>query len=123
MGRSASDLVAQPLARLKEATRIVLLLTLGDAVGQIVEDVQPGDAFLREQVQGVAPILTKHRHQDLASFNHLLVGRKRMDGGPLQQPLDADGPLKIASHPHGKFLFGVLEKRLGQPRRTRSLSR
>lgn len=88
------------------------LSPFGDAVGEEIEEVQPGDAFLLEKMQGVALVLAEHRHQDVAALDDFLVCAERVDGRPLQHPLDADGLLGLSAHPHWQLLHRLFEEGL-----------
>ena len=58
-----------------DAFRFVLLAgNLGDAVGNIVDDVQAGDVLLMQQINGLRILLAEDRHQHIGA-GHLFLAR------------------------------------------------
>jgi hypothetical protein len=66
---------AAALARLGRLGRIALL----DAVGDEIDDVEPGHALLVEVVDGVRVLLAEDRDQDVGAGDFLLAAAGRLD--------------------------------------------
>jgi hypothetical protein len=71
------------------------LAVLGDAVGEVLEDVDAPDPLLLQQVDGVGAALPGQRHQHVAAVQLAAAGPLDVPGGPLQDPLEGGGLLRV----------------------------
>ena len=97
--------------------RLVLVRPiLGDlrqAVGDIVDDVEPGDILHGEQVGGVRMLLTEDRHQHVRGGDFFLAARLDMKHGTLQHALEAQRRLHftvvVVLQPGGRLIDEILQ--------------
>ena len=67
---------------------------LGDAVREVGDHVESGDALVGEEVGRVGVRLAEDRDQHVSPVELLLAGRLHVGGGPLEDALEAEGPLR-----------------------------
>ena len=80
----------------------VLAGDLGDAVGDVIDHVQPGDVLLVEQIDRLGVLLAEQGHQDVGPGDLLLARGLHVEDRPLQDPLEAQRRLGLATgHPPG----------------------
>ena len=104
--------VASPLSRglLGLVLARLLLLGLGDAVRNVVDHIQPGDALLVQVIDGVRVLLAEDGDQHVGPRDLLLAvgGGLHVHDGPLDDPLEAQRGLRVdlfgARHHRGVFL-------------------
>ena len=104
--------VASPLGRglLRLVLARLLLLGLGDAVRDVVDHIQPGDALLMQVIDGVRILLAEDGDQHVGPRDLLLAvgGGLHVHDGPLDDPLEAQRGLRVdlfGARPHrGVFL-------------------
>ena len=104
--------VASPLGRglLRLVLARLLLLGLGDAVRDVVDHIQPGDALLMQVIDGVRILLAEDGDQHVGPRDLLLAvgGGLHVHDGPLDDPLEAQRGLRVdlfgARHHRGVFL-------------------
>ena len=94
---------------------LVFLALLGDAVGQVVDDVQPGHVLLVEEIHGVRILLAEDRHQHVGAGDLLLARGLHVVDGTLQHALEPQRRLGIAAIVFGQArdrgLDGLLQVR------------
>lgn len=76
---------------------VVFLALLGDAMRQIVDDVQPGHILLVEEVHRMRILLAKDRHQHVGASDLLLARGLHVVDGALQHALEAQRRLGVAA--------------------------
>ena len=81
---------------------IFLRVAFGNAVGNVVQDVQLADALLGQQIHGVRSRLLKHRRQDVATVDRRLARSLRLQQGTLQNALEGGRRLRCRFHPGGQ---------------------
>jgi hypothetical protein len=69
---------------------------LGNTVGDIVDDIDAGNALLLEQKHCLTFLLTENRHQHVGAGDFTLAGTLHMEHGTLQYTLEAQGWLGLA---------------------------
>ena len=79
---------------------------LGDAVREVVDDVQPADVLLLQQIDRVRILLAEDRDQHVGAGDFLLAGGLHVVDGALQHALEAERGLGVAAvvgrqHRHG----------------------
>jgi hypothetical protein len=72
---------------------------LGDAVGNEIDHVQALDVLLREKMQRVAVLFSEQRDQHVGATDFLAPGGLHVEDGALQDPLEAQGRLRLAPVP------------------------
>src|SRR5574337_293003 len=73
-----------------------LVADLGDAVGDVVDHVEPGDFLLMHEEHRVRVLLTEDRHQHVGAGDLLAAGRLHVIDGALQYALETQGGLRVA---------------------------
>ena len=68
---------------------------LGLAVADVVDGVEPGHALVFEERYGVAVALGEQRHQHVGAGHFLAARRLDMDGGALDDALEAGGRQRL----------------------------
>eukprot|EP01132_Coremiostelium_polycephalum_P016380 gene16379-biopygen8373 len=98
----------QRVARRRRLTALVILhilLTfrviamprhLGNAMGDVVDDINTGNALLLEQEHSLAFLLAEDRHEHIGPCDFALAGALYVENGTLQYPLEAQGWLGLA---------------------------
>ncbi len=81
------------------------LAVLGDAVRDVVDDIQAADALLVEQVHRMGVLLGEQRHQHVESGHALLAGGLHVVNGALQHALEGQRGLHFLVA--GRFLVGM----------------
>ena len=81
---------------------IFLHIAFGNAVGNVVQNVQLADALLGQQIHGVRARLLKHRRQDVAAVDRRLARALRLQQGTLQNALEGGRRLRRCFHPGGQ---------------------
>src|SRR5207244_698091 len=71
------------------------LRRLGDAVRDVVDDVQARDALLLQEIDGVGILLAEDRHQHVGPGDLLLAGGLHVQDGALDHALEAEGGLRV----------------------------
>ncbi|MNI28450.1 hypothetical protein D3C73_822270 [compost metagenome] len=90
--------------------RLLAFLTqLGDAVGQIIDHIQPGDVLLVEVIDGVGVLFAEDGDQHVGAGDLLLAGGLHVVHGPLQHALETQGRLGIAAVIFGQAGHGGLD--------------
>ena len=82
---------------------------LGDAVRDVGDDVEPGDALLAEEEGRVRLGLAEHRHQHVPAVDFVLAGRLHVRGGALQHALEGQRLLRHGIAALGERLQLVIE--------------
>ena len=75
--------------------RLCGLRALGDAVRDVVDDVEPGHALLVQEVDGVRVLLAEDRDQDVGAGHLLLAGGLDVQDGALDHALEAERGLGV----------------------------
>ncbi len=86
-----------------------LLAQLGDAMGEVVDDIQPGHVLLVEVVNRVRVLLAEDRHQHVGAGDFLLARGLHVVDRPLQHALEAQGRLGVAAVIFGQAGDGGLD--------------
>jgi hypothetical protein len=69
---------------------------LGDAVGDVVDHIDAGNALLFEQEHGLAFLFAEDRHQHVGASHFALAGALHVENSTLQHTLEAQGWLGFA---------------------------
>ena len=85
---------------------------LRDPVGDIVQNVQPGNTLLAQQVERVAVLLAEHGDEEVAPFDHFLATGLYVGGGALQDALEPQGLLRLSFDPCRQLFQVLLEELL-----------
>ena len=88
----------------------LLLRQLGDAVGDVVDEVEAADVLGFQQVAGVALLLTVHGHQQVAALDLGLLRGLGVNEGALDDTVKAQGLLRLLLRPLGQRLQAALEE-------------
>ena len=91
---------------------LVLLALLGDAVGQVVDDVEAGDVLLVEEVDRVRVFFSEDRHQYVRAGDLLLARGLHVIDGALQHALEAQRRLGVATVIFGQARHGGFDRLL-----------
>jgi hypothetical protein len=78
---------------------LILARHLGDAVGDVVDHVEPRHVLLVEQVDRLAVLLAEQGDQHVGAGDLLLAGGLHMEHRPLQHPLKAQRRLRLTRVP------------------------
>ena len=81
---------------------VLLLRRLGDAVGDVVDDVEARHAALVEEIDGVRFLLAEHGHQHVGARDFLLARRLHVQDGALDDALEALRGLRIGIRVRGE---------------------
>src|SRR5471030_2117192 len=68
----------------------------GNAMGDVVDDINTGNALLLEEEYGLAFLLAEDRHEHVGPCDFALAGALYVENGTLQYPLEAQGWLGLA---------------------------
>ncbi|OQA30604.1 MAG: hypothetical protein BWY57_02757 [Betaproteobacteria bacterium ADurb.Bin341] len=68
---------------------------LADAVGDVIDHVEPGDALPLQEEHGMRILLAENGDQDIGAIDFFLAGRLDMQNGALNDPLEAERRLGI----------------------------
>ena len=93
------------------------LRVLGDAVGDEVHHVQPRDALLVQEIDGVRVLLAVDRHQHVGAGDLLLARGLHVQDGALDDALEAEGGLRVhlaGAGDRGRVLHHEVGERLLQ---------
>ncbi len=101
------------------STAVVFLLLaalvrafLRNAVGDEVQHVEARQPLLLEQVERVRFVFAKHRGQDIAPIDHLLLGREGVNRRPLKYPFHSHRLLRLGFHSSREALDCLFQKLL-----------
>ena len=78
------------------ALRLVAAL-LGDAMREVIDDVQPGDVLLVQVIDRVRILLAEDRHQHVGAGDFLLAGGLHVVDRALQHALESQRRLGVAA--------------------------
>lgn len=74
----------------------LLLRDLGEPMGDVVDDIDPGNVLPLQQKNGVALLLAEGRHQDVRNADLLLAAGLHVEHRTLQHALEAQCGLHLA---------------------------
>jgi hypothetical protein len=79
-------------------------------VGNVGQDVQPGDPLGSEEILGEGILFQEYGGQDVADVDFRLLGRPGMVDRPLDHPLETEGLLQDILPPLGDALHALVEE-------------
>src|SRR5690606_31382332 len=85
------------LAFRRRGAGLRLVAKLGDAVREVIDDVQAGHVLLGQEIDRVRILLAEDRHQHVGAGDLLLAGGLHVVHGPLQDALEAQRRLGVAA--------------------------
>src|SRR3984893_8099440 len=91
---------------------------LGDAMGNVVDRVEPGHILLLQEIYGVAFALREHGDENVGAGDLLAAGRLDVDRSALQYALEARrwlGIVAVGGNKVGELVIDIVQDLAAQP--------
>src|ERR1700730_10780485 len=91
---------------------------LGDAMGDVVDRVEPGHILLLQEIYGVAFALREHGDENVGAGDLLAAGRLDVDRSALQYALEARrwlGIVAVGGNKVGELVIDIVQDLAAQP--------